>query len=80
MGKHLAFMLRRAKIEVPYVIDNNCSICSDISVYRLGEEIPKVDMIIISVLEGCEEIKKQLRQYYNYKIIDIREVGWEKRK
>ena len=37
-------------------------------------------MIIVSVLEGCEEIKKQLRQYYNYKIIDIREVGWEKRK
>lgn len=68
LGKHLYYELKNSKIEVKFVIDRSRSIGeSNLSLYRPEDELPEVDIIVITPTYAYSEISAQLaaRGYEN---------------
>ena len=77
-GVHLYEMLKDSDIKVEYVIDKNPGIVSeDIKCYKPSDELPKVDVIVVTASYYFNEIRKQL-QHTGYRIVSIEDVIYYK--
>lgn len=81
IGKRLYQNLSNNGIEVRYFIDRNAAYLEEeIPVYQPQKGLPPVDVILISLVEGIEEIKKDLRVLTKGRVYSVAEILAEMRK
>lgn len=74
MGKHLYEDLKDTGIEVPYAIDKNVSGSGEVKVYNLSDNLPEVDVVVVSATFDFDAIYEQLADKVYCPIISLEEV------
>lgn len=75
LGKRIYKELINSSVEVKYIIDNNAKkFLMDIPVYSINSKLPKIDLIIVTVIQEYENIKKQLSKVCNYTIKSLEDI------
>lgn len=75
LGKILYSELIAQNVKVEYIIDQNAEkIEEDIPMISLEDEIPEVDVIIVTIVDEFENIKKKIQEMSNSKIVSLQEV------
>lgn len=75
LGERLLDELKDSGIEVKYAIDKNAdNICAGIEVKNLEDDLPEVDMIVVTAVYFFDEIERQLTQLVDYPVISLEEV------
>lgn len=81
IGKRLYHSLRDNGMEVRYFIDRNAAyLKEEIPVYPPQAGLPKVDLIIISLVEAVEAIRKDMKRLSEAKICSVTELFAEMKK
>ena len=75
LGKHLLEELKDERIKVFYSIDRNAkNIILDTKILTMEDELPEVDVIVVTTIDIFDEIHDSLREKINYPIISLEEV------
>lgn len=82
LGKRLIEQFALEKTEVKYAVDKKAKMLfADFDLYTLEEELPNVDVMIVTPIAEFDEIKKELSDKTDSVIISLEEVInnlWEK--
>ena len=61
--------------KVQYIIDRNAKYMdSEIPIYSLEEDLPKVDAIVIAVMNQSDSIAEEIERKCGYSVISIEDV------
>lgn len=76
IGKHLKHELENAGIKIAYVIDEGESIIySNTARYNLRDDLPTVDLVIVTPIEEFEQIKHQiLKNNRNLHVVSVNSI------
>ena len=79
IGKHLLYMLNKSGIDVNGFIDKKTvdkyHTYEGVPMYNTDFDIPKPDLVIVTVMYAFDNIKNNLKERFsNIKIISIREI------
>ncbi len=76
MGNHLYNELKNSeKVDVKYAIDKNAvNIYSQLEVIELEEDMPKVDVVVVTATFAFDEIEKELSSNIDYPIVSLDDV------
>lgn len=75
LGERLYYELMSDHIEVKYFIDNNPeNICTDLYIYTSNDELPKVDVIVVTAIHYYEEIQKELKSKVSCPIVSLKTI------
>lgn len=78
VGETLLNELKSSKIQVLYGIDKNAnSICSDIDVFTLEDELEEVDAIVVTAITFFDEIEEQISKKFDVPIISLEDILYE---
>lgn len=78
VGNHLLKELKETDIQVLYGIDRKGdALSSDIEVYTLKEELPEVDVIVVTPTFDYYDIKEKLEKKVDSRIVSIDDVIYE---
>lgn len=79
MGKHLYAKLNNSSINVEYFIDQHAYTGeNDIEIKRLSDNIPVVDVIVVTPILELDEIKTELqREGYSYPVVSIEDIIYD---
>ena len=74
-GERLQDDLENSNIELRYVIDQNANnIVSNTEIYTISDDLPEVDCIIMTIVDGIEETKQILNRKTNAEIISLEDI------
>lgn len=75
MGNRLYDELKDSSIEVKYSIDSNAgNTYSELEVLGLEDDLPEVDVVVVTAIFAYEEIEKNFTEVSNYNLISLEEV------
>lgn len=75
LGMHLFHELNKGDIQVSFGIDKNSEDCDcEIKVYALNQQMPKVDAVVITVIDQYAEIGRLLSKKLNCAMVTIEEI------
>ncbi len=75
LGRHLVEELKHSSIVLKYGIDRRTDgICLDFPVYSLNDNLPEVDLIVVTATYDYENIRKALREKVNYPMLSLSEL------
>ncbi|GFI42507.1 hypothetical protein IMSAGC018_00168 [Lachnospiraceae bacterium] len=75
VGKRLVKELSGSEVEIVYGIDRNVeNIYSEISVIKIDDSLPNVDAIIVTLVDGFDEISNILLEKTDCPIIAIEDI------
>lgn len=75
IGQCLLNGLRHSDINVEYIIDRRSTeIVSHIPVFSIDDELPEVDVIVVTVLNDYNIIKNELKKKGNYNVVSVNDV------
>lgn len=75
IGEHLINQLYKTDISVKYIIDKRLFKPKyQIPIYRMDEELPTVDAIIVTPIWDYDNIREELLRKVNYPIISIKDL------
>lgn len=75
VGQTLISELEKEDIDIKYGIDQNPEFfCQDFEVISPNDELPSVDMIIITAVFYFDEIKSKLQKRVNTQIVSLEEI------
>lgn len=78
MGNRLYEELKGTSIEIAYAIDkNSSSIYSELDFYELEDELPKVDVIVITATFAFDEIVKTLEENVDMEVVSLEDVVYQ---
>lgn len=79
MGNRLYDELKNSdKVEIKYAVDKNTdSIYSEVEVLELENDLPEVDVIVVTAIFAYDEIKEQLSEKIGYLIVSLDDVVYE---
>lgn len=78
MGNRLYEELKDTSVNVSYAIDkNSINTYSEIDVFELEDNLPIVDVIIVTAVFDFNEIQKQLINFVDFPIISLDEIIYE---
>lgn len=78
LGERLYDELKESDIEVKYAIDRNAeSICTDLDVYTLEDDLPEVDVIIVTAVYFYDEIEEMLEDRVDCVIFSLEDIVYE---
>lgn len=79
IGRHFVAQLSHSDIGIKYVIDKNKDsiITGDIPCYRLSDDMPKVDAIVITPICEYSEIRNTLKRVTSAEIISMEDIIYE---
>lgn len=75
-GERLVEELGASDITVDYVIDQNVS-SNDCKTYKMNEELPCVDAIIVTAITYFDEIESALSEKVDCPIISLEDIIYE---
>lgn len=75
LGRHLLVELQHSHIGVKYVIDKKAdNMFAECPLYKLGDDMPKVDAIIITPTGQYDAIRTEIRRFVSYKTISLEHI------
>lgn len=75
IGKQLHGRLNRENVEVSYIIDQNAEFLGeDVTAYTLEQELPKVDLIIVTLVEHERVIAERINEKMSVDVLSIKEL------
>ena len=75
IGQRFVKEMEEMDTKVSYIIDKKAdAMVSKIPVFTLQQECQPVDAIVVTVLDGFDEIAEEIQKKYNYPIIPLDEV------
>ncbi len=75
LGERLNSELSDSSIKVKYVIDQNADyVWTELDAYKPDDELPDVDVIVVTVINQFESIKNQLQKKVNCPIVSLEDV------
>lgn len=75
LGTHLFYELKNTDIQVLFGIDKNCeAILFPVNVYSPDQQLPKADVIIITVIDKYGEISKLIDEKINCPMVPLEEI------
>jgi len=75
LGNRLYEELKDTKIKVEYAIDKNSSnVYSELIVKQTGEELPEVDVVIVTATFAFDEIVSEIQELFTCDIISLEDV------
>lgn len=78
MGNRLFDDLKGSNIEVKYAIDKQAAgTYAEVEVLEPEENLPEVDVVVITAIFACEEIEEELGELVDYPIISLEDVIYE---
>lgn len=79
MGNRLYDELKSSQeIEMRYAIDKNAAgAYSELQVLELEDDLPQVDVIVVTATFAYEEIEKKLNERIDYPIVSLEDVVYE---
>lgn len=78
VGVTLFDELKDTGIIVAYGIDKNAdSLCADIDIVSIEEDLDKVDVIVVTAITFYDEIEKKLSKKVNCPIISLEDILYE---
>lgn len=78
MGKHIYEDLKNSDVKVDYAIDVCAgSIYSDLKIFSMDYDLPKVDAVVVTVTYSFNKIKKQLQDKVDCPIINLEDLLFE---
>ena len=78
IGRELIFELRKAGIDVMCAIDKDANTEDrSVMVVKPSEDIPKVDLVIVTAIYYYDEIKEQLEKKVNCPILSFDDLVWD---
>lgn len=79
IGRHLVTQLLQLDVSVKYVIDKrkDGTITNNIPCYQLSDNIPNVDMIVITPICEYQKIECALKEISSAKIISVEDIIYE---
>ena len=70
--------LKDSDVKVEYAIDKNADgVCADIDIFTPEEELPKVDLIIVTAVYFYNEIERTLKELTDYRISSLEDILYE---
>ena len=77
-GKHFRDELYAEGMEISYAIDRQGNVLHDMfPIYRLEDELPEVDVIVVSVIDEFFSIYKVLREKVKCSVYSLEEIVYE---
>lgn len=74
-GRLLYSELKENNIKIKYIIDQNAiNMKEEVEVKNLKDELPEVDLIIITVIDQVDKIQQKIKEVCNYKSISLVEL------
>ena len=78
MGNRLYEELKNTDIHVAYAVDQNAyGVCSDIPMYRKEDDLPDVDILVVSAVFAYSEISEEMKKKCAYPIVSLEDVVYE---
>lgn len=78
MGNRLLDELKQTSIEVKYAIDKNAGgTYTEVDVFSVDDNLPNVDVIVISAVFDYDKIEEELSQKVDMKIISLEDAIYE---
>lgn len=78
MGNRLYEELKNTEVEVKYAIDKNAeSTYSELDVMDIDDEMPQVDVVIITAVFAFDEIMENIEDKFDCPIISLEDVVYE---
>jgi len=74
LGNRLLEELKDSNIEVAYAIDQKADIYSDIKVLEVSDNLPAVDVIVVTPIFAYEEVEETLMEVTDCPIVSIEDV------
>lgn len=75
VGQKFVREMESLETKISYIIDKKADIMiSKIPVFTLQQECQPVDAIVVTILEGFDEIAEEIQKKYNYPVIPLDEV------
>ncbi len=75
VGLRLVKELKSSEIEIAYGIDNNASaIYSDVKLVTINSSLPEVDAVVITLVNGFDEIRDKLALKLNCPILSMEDI------
>ncbi len=75
VGRHLVKELQHSEVEILYGIDRNArNIHSDIKIITIDDNLPAVDAIVVTLMDGYDEIFDVLSEKIDCPIIAIEDI------
>lgn len=78
IGEALYQELENIGIEIRYLIDKNADIIyADKEIYLPEDNLPEVDVIIVTALHYYSEIEKELSAKFKYPVVNLKDIIYE---
>ncbi|MBD5489845.1 MAG: hypothetical protein HDR13_13825 [Lachnospiraceae bacterium] len=75
VGRRLIKELQHSEVEIMYGIDRNAKdICSSINLVTMDDDLPDVDAIVVTLLNGYDEVAGALSERIHCPVIAIEDV------
>lgn len=65
------------KVEIKYAIDQGVALCDEIEILDLEEELPDVDVVVVTATFAYDEIQEQLIKRMDCSIVSLDDVVYE---
>lgn len=76
IGERLLADLKQNGVCVEYAIDRN-SVAEELKIYSPNDELPEVDVIIVTVPHVYSSVKKQLKISKNTEVVNIEQIIYD---
>lgn len=78
LGERLCDELKSSNVKVAYAVDKNAdSIYADIDVITPDDDLPKVDVIVVTAVHYFDEIEEMLEEKVDCPIVSIEDIVYE---
>lgn len=77
LGQHLVKELENSGLEIAYGIDKNVNVSSKITILSLDDDLPIVDVIVVTAVAYFDEIEGELSKKTNAKVISLEDIIYE---
>lgn len=78
LGERLYEELKKSGVKVAYAIDKNADVIyTDLDVITPDENLPEVDVIVVTAVHYFDEIERMLAGKVNYPIISLEDLIYE---
>lgn len=75
LAEHFKCICRQAGIRIRYLIEGDAEgEPNDLPVYKIGDVLPKVDIIVVATTENYMQIEREICQKNHVEVISIQEV------
>ena len=75
IGKQLYGRLKREGVAISYIIDRNAEFLdADVRVYALEPDLPKVDLVIVTLVEQEQAVVEQIKEKVSADVLSIKEL------